>query len=90
MDESVKVIDLKERRNFLQQYIDLRNQYCKVLLTSQVDLPETEDWMKGNLIEIRGMVKENILLGVVILYLHRGGKLPFLSRTQTKAWEVSF
>jgi len=77
LDESVKVIDLKEKRNFLQQYIDLRNQYCKVLLTSQVDLQETEDWMKGNLIEIRGMVKENILLGVVILYLHREGEITF-------------
>lgn len=71
----MKVIDLKERLDFLQQYIDLRNQYCKVLLTTQVNLPETEDWMKGNLIEIRGMVEEDILLGAVILYLHRAGEI---------------
>jgi ribosomal protein S18 acetylase RimI-like enzyme len=77
LDEFVKVIDLKERRDLLQQYVDLRNQYCKLLLTSQVDLPETEGWIEGNLIKIRGMVKENILLGVVILYLDRDGEITF-------------
>lgn len=80
MRADIVVINLKEKEDFFDQYINLRNKYTELLLTSPVTLPETKEWLKREDIEIRGLVQNNVLLGVVILYLNRNGEIAFFVR----------
>ena len=84
MGADIETIDLKEKEDFLDQYIDLRNKYIELLLTSPVTLPETKEWIKRNNIEIRGLVQDNVLLGAVILYLSRNGEITFFVKEPNK------
>ena len=84
MGADIETIDLKEKEDFLDQYIDLRNKYIELLLTSSVTLPETKGWVKRNNIEIRGLVQDNVLLGAVILYLSRNGEITFFVKDPNK------
>jgi len=80
----MKVIDLKEEECFVEQYVNLRNKYTELLLTSPVDISQTKEWIKRNNIEIRGLVQDNILLGVVVLYLDRDGEIAFFVKNLNK------
>ncbi len=73
----MEIIDLKQREDFLQQYVDLRNSYAGLLLTNPVSASDTKEWIKNVGIEIRGIVKEHGLCGVAILYLDKGGEVSF-------------
>jgi RimJ/RimL family protein N-acetyltransferase len=75
--KDMEIINLKEREDLLDQYIQLRNAYCELLLTLPVTLPETTAWLKRDEIEIRGLVDQDVLIGVVILYLSRNGEVAF-------------
>lgn len=77
MTATMTVIDLKEHEEFLDQYIVLRNRYADLLLTTPVTRPETKTWLQNSNIEIRGIVQKKVLLGVVILYLKKGGEIAF-------------
>ncbi len=70
-----RIIDLKKEEGFIEAYISLRNRYHELLLTRPVYLAETKEWLKDNEVEIRGLVQDNVLLGVVILYLNRDGEI---------------
>ena len=78
------VIDLKQHQEFLEQYIALRNRYVDVLLTSPVKLEETQKWFADKHVEIRGIVQGQSLLGVVLLYLDKGGEVAFFVREPNK------
>ncbi len=80
----MKVVDLKKEKNFIKQYVLLRNSYIKQLLTSPVSFFETIHWIKRNNVELRGIIKGNNLLGVVILYVNRGGEIAFFVRYLNK------
>ena len=82
MDKNEKIINLKEEESFIEQYVSLRNRYSKLLLTEPVNVAETREWLKSKYIEIRGLVENNILLGVVILYLNRDGEIAFFVKRQ--------
>ncbi len=84
MSETLENIDLKKREGFLAQYIALRNSYAELLLTSPVTRAETETWLKRTDIEIRGIVQDTVLLGIVILYLDRGGEIAFFAKERNK------
>lgn len=84
MDKIYHVIDLKKEGYFIEQYIQLRNNYTEVLLTSPVNISETKEWLKINDIEIRGLVQNEILLGAVILYIGRDGEIAFFVKDQNK------
>jgi len=84
MRADIKIIDLKEKEDFLDQYIHLRNKYVECLLTSPVTLSETKEWLKKSDIEVRGLVQDNVLVGVVILYLNRGGEIAFFVKEPNK------
>jgi len=81
----MEIIDFKEKEYFIEQYVHLRNSYTDLLFTSPVNIPETKEWLKKkNDIEIRGLVQDDILLGVVILYLNREGEIAFFVKNQNK------
>lgn len=73
----MEIIDLKEEEHYIEQYVQLRNKYAELLLTSSVNFFETKKWIKKNDIEIRGLAQNNVLLGVVILYLSKDGEVAF-------------
>jgi GNAT superfamily N-acetyltransferase len=79
-----EILDLKEKENFIEQYVNLRNNYTKLLLTCPVNVFETKLWIRKPYVEIRGIVQNNILLGVVILYLNRNGEITFFVKYQNK------
>ena len=80
----MKIIDLKKEEFFIEQYVNLRNSYVKLLLTLPVSISETKEWLKRNDIEIRGFVQDNLLLGVVILYLNRDSEIAFFVKYPKK------
>jgi predicted acetyltransferase len=76
-----RVINLKDESSFVAQYVELRNRYSEMLLTVPVSVEETKEWLKKEDIEVIGVVKGEVLLGVAILYLHRAGEIAFFVRT---------
>jgi RimJ/RimL family protein N-acetyltransferase len=75
-----RVVNLKEEKEFIDQYVQLRNRYCDLLVTSPVNVAETREWLRRKDIEIKGIVRDNLLIGVVILFLSRSGEITFFSR----------
>jgi RimJ/RimL family protein N-acetyltransferase len=49
-----------------------------------VNASETREWLKKNDIEIRSLVENDILLGVVILYLNKEGEISFFAKELNK------
>jgi hypothetical protein len=80
--ENNLLVNLKEQPDFIEQYVQLRNLYCELLVTRPVNIVETKEWLKREDIEIRGIVRDNLLIGVVILFLNRGGEITFFSRVK--------
>ncbi len=74
------IVNLKEETNFIEQYVQLRNQYCDLLVTNPVNISETRKWIKREDIEVRCIVRDNLLVGVVILFINRKGEIAFFSR----------
>lgn len=77
MGDEEKVIDIKKYKDFIVQYVNLRNIYAELLLTAPVTIQDTKKWLKRDDIEIRGILQDDILMGVVILYLDRSGEVAF-------------
>jgi hypothetical protein len=75
------VINLKDEGSFIAQYVELRNKYSEMLLTAPVNVEETKKWLENEDIEVIGVVKGEVLLGVAILYLHRADEIAFFVRT---------
>ena len=84
MDRRMDIIDLRKREDFINQYVQLRNAYAELLLTSPVNVSETREWLQKNDIEIRSLVENDILLGVVILYLNKEGEISFFVKESSK------
>jgi ribosomal protein S18 acetylase RimI-like enzyme len=80
----MEIINLKEKEYFIEQYVNLRNSYTELLLTSPVNITDTKEWFKKADIEIRGLIEDNILLGVVILYLSRDGEIAFFAKDKNR------
>lgn len=76
----METIDLKKEAGFVDQYIELRNRYAELLLTSAVEMTGTRQWLKRDNVEIRGIADGGALLGVVILYLDRDNEIAFFAR----------
>ena len=78
------VLNLKSCIGLLPQYVELRNNYCELLLTHSVELYETNRWIKNTSAEIRVIEEENFILGVVLLYVDRGGEIAFFAKQQNR------
>jgi RimJ/RimL family protein N-acetyltransferase len=77
--EGELIVNLMEEPDFVEQYVQLRNRHCDVLLTTPVNITDTKEWLKNNDIEIRGITRNNKLIGVTILYLNRQGEIAFFT-----------
>jgi ribosomal protein S18 acetylase RimI-like enzyme len=82
--QGMRTVDLKEEEYFIEQYVNLRNSYAELLLTSPVNIRETKEWLRRNDIEVRGFVQDDVLLGVVILYMHNDGEVACFVRYPNK------
>jgi ribosomal protein S18 acetylase RimI-like enzyme len=80
----METIDLKKEKDFVNQYVQLRNTYAELLLTSPMNISKTKEWLKKNDIEIRALVEDDILLGVVILYQNKEGEISFFVKDPNK------
>ena len=78
------ILNLKEHPELVPEYVELRNRYTALLLTQPVELLETVQWINNTTAEIRVIKEENSLLGVVIVYLDRGGEIAFFARNRNK------
>ncbi|MBI3399381.1 MAG: GNAT family N-acetyltransferase [Deltaproteobacteria bacterium] len=84
MDNKEEIIDFKKHEYLIEQYVILRNSYAEQLLTSPVNISDTKEWLKLDDVEIRGIVRDDVLLGVAILYLHRDGEVAFFVKDKNK------
>lgn len=84
MDKLGRIIDLKETPFFIDQYVDLRNSYCDLLLTEPVTADGTIEWLNNRDIEVRCAVRNDVLLGAVILYLSRNGEVTYFVKEKNK------
>ena len=82
--DNFKVVDLKKEDGLVKEYIALRNKYTDLLLTDPVSLKDTLEWLKKTDAQIRVLLKDNIVEGVVILYINREGEVAFFSRASNK------
>lgn len=80
LDSINKVVNLEKEEFFIEQYVNLRNNYCELLLTEPVNILETKQWFKRKDIEVRGIAHGTVLLGAVVLYLIRNGEVAFFVR----------
>ena len=78
------IINLKEEERFIEEYVNLRNRHLDFLLTAPISVPETKKCLKSDRLEIMGVVQEDGLMGVVILYLDRDGEVAFFARHANK------
>lgn len=79
MIEAECIVNLKQAPDYIQPYIELRNRYCELLLTDPVNVTETNEWLKQDDIEIRGVIRGSALVGIVILFLNRAGEIAFFT-----------
>jgi len=77
LDRRETVVDLKKGEGFIEEYVSLRNRYSGLLATKPVNVAETREWLRDNQVEVRVLVKDDIILGAVILYLNRDGEIAF-------------
>lgn len=78
------ILNLKEHPELLAQYVELRNTYCELLLTHSVNIEETIQWIKHTTAEINAIQEDSCLLGVVLLYIDRGGEVAFFARERNR------
>ena len=79
MVDGDRYINLKDEPYFVEQYVQLRNQNNDLLVTNPVNVVETREWLKREDIEIRGIVRGRLLVGVVILFLNRKGEIAIFA-----------
>ena len=84
MSDQETIIDFKKHESFIVQYVNLRNSYTELLLTVPVNIQDTKEWLKRNDIEVMGILHDDILPGVVILYLNRSGEIAFFVKEKNQ------
>jgi GNAT superfamily N-acetyltransferase len=77
---NLRVIDLKENRELIVQYMELRNQYADLLLTDKVEREGTMAWLDRDDHVAIGLADGDSLAGVVVLYFNRNGEVALFSR----------
>ena len=80
----MRAVDLKKEQSFIDQYINLRNSYADLLFTSRVGRADTEKWLAGEDVEVRGLAEGDALLGVAVLYPGKEGEIAFFVRDRNR------
>lgn len=78
------IIDLKKNDLFIPQYVDLRNRYARLLLSKPVTVAETKTWLLGDVVEVKCLVENDVLVGAVVLYLKKGGEVALFVKEPRK------
>lgn len=73
------VVNLKVARSYIDQYVNLRNQYTQILLTRSVTAEETEKWLNSGEVSVRCLVLNGKVIGAVILNFQRDGEVTFFA-----------
>ena len=85
--EEFEIINLNSNNvpiGIINQYVKLRNQNKLNLNTSPVTLEETFNWLSKARVFIKGLINENKLYGVVIIYIDKDYELTFFARDKGK------
>lgn len=82
----MKIVNIKKEETLISQYVELRNKYKTLLLTSSVTIDETKKWLKSANVEVWGIVESGTLMGVVVLYLERNGEIALFTREKGKGY----
>jgi hypothetical protein len=77
---TMREINIKKEREFVDQYLDLRNSYCSLLMTKPVQKAATLEWLSRDDIEAWGFADKSVLEGVALLYLAREGEVAIFAR----------
>lgn len=76
----MRIVDIRTEPRFVAQYLELRNRHAEILMTEPVSDAETHEWLRTAAVEIKGLVRDDQLEGVALLYLERGGEVAFFTR----------
>lgn len=76
------IFNLREKSNLLYQYVQLRNVNARALLTNEISLEQTREYLKKYTTQIYGAVEKDTLEGVVILYTQRNGEIAIFVRNR--------
>ena len=80
----VNVVNLKENLQYLDQYLELRNAHKDELFTKSVSYEKTKNWIQSNSILVKIAIKNEILLGVAILYLAKDNEITIFTKEKNK------
>lgn len=80
----MKIVNLREHIEFLNDYVALRNQYAEQLCSCLMSIAETYQWLHHQNVEVFLMVEDKALIGVGILYLHKYGEVALFVQEQNK------
>jgi len=80
----INIVELKNNLQYLDQYIKLRNSYENELFTKPVSYEETKKWLQSDTIFLIVAIKNEILLGAVILYLTKDNEITIFTKESNK------
>lgn len=78
------IIDLKKDDLFVPQYVDLRNRYAQLLLSTPVTVAETKAWLLREAVVVKCLIENDVLVGAVVLYLNKAGEIAFFVKEPKK------
>jgi hypothetical protein len=76
----MRKINIKKEMEFIDQYLELRNSYCSLLMTRPVQKAATLEWLSRDDIEAWGLADGSVLEGVALLYLAKRGEVSIFAR----------
>lgn len=79
-----QAVDLKVRRSYIKQYVELRNRYKELLITSLVTVEETVKWLDNASVSVRCLVLNKKVIGAVVLNFERAGEVTFFAEVTEK------
>lgn len=80
----LEIINLKENLGFVEEYVTLRNAWKQNLLTDEVDLDKSYEWVKNSNTIILGVLENRQLTGVGMVYLDKENEIALFVKNQKK------
>lgn len=80
----VEIVDLKQETDYIDRYVSLRNRRHRALLSKEVTIEETTEWLRKEGIEVRCIVENGQVTGAVALNIDRGGELTVFAAEENR------
>ena len=80
--DEFEILDLNSNNvpsEIIEQYVRLRNRKKSYLNTSTVTMEQTFKWLSNENVYAKGLIKENKLYGVIIIYIDKNYELTFFA-----------